>query len=497
MILELVDQAMAKGARLKQAAETIGLTARTLIRWRKQNGGIDRRKGPIGPPANKLDEPERKQILNVANSAVYRDLSPKQIVPLLADEGAYIASESSFYRVLRDYDMVNHRESSKPPQTRRPKEHVATGPGQFWTLIDTTPSIFIVRFVLSPQMIGITDARNKSWPNAMQSIYRPGNEIHRDGFGKNGETNIDFFRHIAITDNIEGNHDLNNDGRADVTAIFKVSGNNSIDASAAIGIRGTLTFAGNNEKETAVPIDYSENDTVFTVIKKINDAKTGVVAYLNHDGEFALKATVSEDNDKKNFMIRHMEDSGQFLVGLTGVLKQSGLQGAFDYRRINDIMKFIPDREHIAITPKYDPASYMAVSEAIIGDVDKIATAQGKDIGGTGDFNKTNGIGDGSNALRIAALRQKNAMVDDNTTFNDFYTSLISKIGTQGEEAGDRVKNQETLLKNLTNLRESISGVNLDEEMANMVTFQHGYNAAARIVSMFDKLLETIIRMGA
>ncbi|MCU0822527.1 MAG: flagellar hook-associated protein FlgK [Spirochaetes bacterium] len=323
------------------------------------------------------------------------------------------------------------------------------------------------------------------------------NEVHRDGFGRNGETNVNFFNHMNISDNVEGNHDINNDGIADVTAIYKVSGNNKIDASAAVGIRGTLTFVTKDQFEAPVQIDYSENDTAYTIIKKINDAKLGVVSYINHNGEFAIKGTIAEDTDKKNFMIRHMEDSGQFLVGMTGVLKQSGPQGSFDYRRVNDIIKLLPDREQITITPKYNPASYMAVSEKIMYDVDKIAAAQGKDLGGTGDYNTGNGIGDGTNALRIANIRHKNAMIDASTTFNDFYTSLISKIGTQGEEAGDRVKNQETLLKNLTNIRESISGINLDEEMSNMVAFQHGYNATARVIATFDKMLDTIIRMGA
>jgi flagellar hook-associated protein 1 len=323
------------------------------------------------------------------------------------------------------------------------------------------------------------------------------NEVHRDGFSRRNETNIDFFNHLMISDNVDGNFDLNNDGMADVTAIFKVSGNNKIDASAAIGMSGTLTFVSNNELESSVPIDYNASDTALNIIKKINDAHMGVVAYMNHNGQFAIKATTAEDTDKKNFMIRHLEDSGQFLVGLTGILKQSGFQGSFDYRRTNDIAKFLPSREHITITPKFNPASYMAVSDNIMMDVDRISAARGKDVGGTGDVNTSNGIGDGSNALRIAHIRHKNAMVDTNTTFNDFYTAVISRVGTQGEEAKDRVKNQDTLLKNLGNLRESISGVNLDEEMSNMVAFQHGYNAAARVISTMDHMLDTIInRMG-
>jgi len=307
---------------------------------------------------------------------------------------------------------------------------------------------------------------------------------------------VDFFRHIMISDNVEGNHDLNNDGIADVTAIFKVAGSNKIDASAAIGIAGTLTFVTNREPETEAQIDYSRNDSTNSVIKKINDARLGVVAYIDHNGHLAIKATVAGDTDKKNFMIRHLEDSGQFLAGFSGILKQSGAQGAFDYRRINDIVKLLPDREHITVTPQYNPAAHMAVSDAVMADVDKIAAAKGRDLGGTGDFNATDGIGDGTNALRLAALRHKNAMVDKNATFNDFYISLISRIGAQGEEAADRIKNQETLLKNLANLRESVSGINLDEEMANMIAFQHGYNASARVINTMDKMLETILRLG-
>lgn len=322
------------------------------------------------------------------------------------------------------------------------------------------------------------------------------NEVHRDGFGKNGETNHNFFKESRISDNPEGNFDLNNDGQNEVTAIFKVAGNNKIDASAAIGINGTLTFVTNDGREAEVQIDYVATDTVNDVIKKINDADTGVVAYLDHRGHLALKATISKDDEKKNFMIRHLEDSGQFLVGLTGVLKQTGDAGSFDYRRINDISKFMSDRERITITPDYNPAAHMDISDDIKLNIDNIAAAQGKDVGGTGDYNTGNGIGDGSNALRIAGLKHKAAMVDSNATFDDYYISLISKIGTQGQESKDRVENQEILLKNLENLRKSVSGVNLDEEMANMVAFQHGYNAAARVITTFDEMLDTILRMG-
>ena len=133
MIIALIDKAVESGARLMKAAATMGLSARTIIRWRHQGGGQDQRKGPSTAPANKLNEKERQQILDMSNSAPFRDLSPNQIVPKLADQGVYLASESSFYRVLKEHKMLTHRQPSKPAVSRRPKEHLAPGPCQVWS----------------------------------------------------------------------------------------------------------------------------------------------------------------------------------------------------------------------------------------------------------------------------------------------------------------------------------------------------------------------------
>lgn len=132
MILDLLDEAVRSGARLAHACAAVGLSARAVERWRLPGGREDRRRGPLAAPANKLDAEERRKVLATANSSRYRDLSPKQIVPRLADEGVYLASESSFYRILREEDQVAHRERSRPPSPR-PREHVATGPNQVWS----------------------------------------------------------------------------------------------------------------------------------------------------------------------------------------------------------------------------------------------------------------------------------------------------------------------------------------------------------------------------
>lgn len=134
MILGLVDEAVSAGARQSLVCAELGIDIRTLQRWRAQNIGEDRRAGPKSAPKNKLTAKERARLLEIVNRPENRDLSPKQIVPKLADEGIYIASESTLYRILREEKQLKHRGPSRPPQKRyRPKPQLATGPNQVWS----------------------------------------------------------------------------------------------------------------------------------------------------------------------------------------------------------------------------------------------------------------------------------------------------------------------------------------------------------------------------
>jgi putative transposase len=131
--LKLVEEAVQAGASRRAAAHVIGLSARSTRRWRQEPAKDDGRAGPKTSPAHRLTEAERARVIATANSPEFRDLSPKQIVPRLADRGVYIASESSFYRVLHAEGLMKHREHARPAQAHRPKEYVAREPGQVWT----------------------------------------------------------------------------------------------------------------------------------------------------------------------------------------------------------------------------------------------------------------------------------------------------------------------------------------------------------------------------
>jgi len=127
-----IEAANKSNCRIGPACSALGIDKRTFERWRNNPDG-DQRRGPITAPANKLSETERQDILRIANSAEYRDKPPSQIVPLLADKGIFIASESSFYRELKSAGLDAHRGRSEPATRQKPKELVATKPNQVYS----------------------------------------------------------------------------------------------------------------------------------------------------------------------------------------------------------------------------------------------------------------------------------------------------------------------------------------------------------------------------
>lgn len=131
--LSLITEAVRAGCRFEVACKELGIDARTVQRWRARPGELDARRGPTAAPKQKLSPAERANVLAVANIPEFRNMSPKQIVPRLADRGEYVASESTFYRVLREADQVHHRGRSKPKNSKRPQEVVATAPKQLWS----------------------------------------------------------------------------------------------------------------------------------------------------------------------------------------------------------------------------------------------------------------------------------------------------------------------------------------------------------------------------
>ena len=88
-------------------------------------------------------------------------------------------------------------------------------------------------------------------------------------------------------------------------------------------------------------------------------------------------------------------------------------------------------------------------------------------------------------------------MIGSTATFDDYFAAVVAEIGLKGEQAATALETENVILKDLRDMKASISGVNMDEELANMMKFQHAYNAAARFITNIDQMLDIIInRMG-
>jgi len=134
--IALIREACGAGARLAPACTVIGITARTFQRWTSGGDSLlaDGRPTAVRPqPAHALSEQERQAVLDVCVQETYADLPPGQIVPRLADEGVYLASESTYYRILRAQDLLHHRGRAKAPRgSKPPTTHCASRPNALW-----------------------------------------------------------------------------------------------------------------------------------------------------------------------------------------------------------------------------------------------------------------------------------------------------------------------------------------------------------------------------
>jgi len=182
MILALLAEAQAAGVRLLPACRVVGLSLRTVERWRHAPAGEDERRGPHQQPGNALNAAEEAQVLAVMTSAPFAGVSPKQLVPQLADEGLYLASESTMYRLQRRHGLrAKKRTIERSHVTRSSTVHRASGPNQVWSWdITWLPTVvrgrflylYLVMDVWSRRVVGWTVAEAESAELAAELIKR-------------------------------------------------------------------------------------------------------------------------------------------------------------------------------------------------------------------------------------------------------------------------------------------------------------------------------------
>jgi putative transposase len=188
----LIDEAVRKGARQKLACELVGISARTYQRW-NQGGELseDQRIYNHAPTHNKLSEAVRQEILSVINQPEYSALTPYQIVPTLLDLGRYIASESTFYRVMREDNLLQHRGKGTAIKRKKPQSLKATGANELfsWDITYLLSSIkgqyyylYLVMDIYSRKIVGWQVHDCESSAHAADLIE---DIVHREKIDKN------------------------------------------------------------------------------------------------------------------------------------------------------------------------------------------------------------------------------------------------------------------------------------------------------------------------
>jgi putative transposase len=124
-----INEAVSNGARQKLACELVGLSARTYQRWNKgEELSEDKRIYNNSPTHNRISDAIRQEILSVTNQPAYSTLTPYKIVPALLDLGQYLASESTFYRIMREHNQLKHRGKNTANQRKKPQQLKAENP---------------------------------------------------------------------------------------------------------------------------------------------------------------------------------------------------------------------------------------------------------------------------------------------------------------------------------------------------------------------------------
>ena len=331
------------------------------------------------------------------------------------------------------------------------------------------------------------DSEIRTLDNMTMNFVDMVNEIHREGYGLNGSTGINFFTEVPFVPNANGNFDRAGDGQFDSSYIYRINGQHSLEARAQPGLEGVITLSGAGGD---VQVPYFPTDTVSDIIGRINNSGAEVVASLNREGLLSLKATtaapVNGVRENPDFVIRNVSDTGQFLTGYAGLL---GDGGAFDWNGA-DAVAALREGATFAVAPISHPSGWMEINQAVAGDPLTVAA-------GFGENGRAANPGNGDAAKAIASIRNNPVMVGNLSTFDDYFADSIARIAVLGEQSQRSLSAQNDIMRDLENRRQSVSGVSVDEELANMLRYQQGYNASARFITTVNQLFDVLMRMGA
>ncbi|GAB1355561.1 hypothetical protein MASR1M12_43060 [Erysipelotrichia bacterium] len=300
--------------------------------------------------------------------------------------------------------------------------------------------------------------------------------------------------------------------------------------SANLNIKASINESGQlvlNSSQTGTDYAIKTSDgtsNLFTVLNLQTDKAARDARFSFGDQEFvSSKNDVAGALDGVTLLIR---DTGVANLDLRPVVTSGKLKGLLQVRdgalqtAIDDLNKlaytiavetnqvhrngygldgvtgrnFFKPLEYVdADNPYKNAIQNLALEDHIKANLNSIAAAGGTIENATDRLRTFNGVGDGSNAIAIAQLKQKNFFNDGQSSFNDFYNEIVTEVASKSKKFETEKSYSSSLLTQLDAKRAELSGVSLDEELANLIRFQHAYNAAAKVITTVDEMLDKII----
>ena len=233
---------------------------------------------------------------------------------------------------------------------------------------------------------------------------------------------------------------------------------------------------------------------------RVSDAIPGATLYLNGTGvtNIDLRPTVTSGRLKGLLEVRdetidsvigQLDKLAYTLATETNQVHRNG----YGLDGVTGRNFFEPFTSADTNNPYKNFVQNMAVSEEISANIEKIAAADGTIENATDRLRTYNGDGDGSNAIKIAQLKFENFFNEGESNFNDYYNEMITGVAGISERYARESEYSQSLMTQLDAKRAEISGVSLDEELANLIKFQHAYNAAAKVITTVDQMLDKVI----
>ncbi|NLN59102.1 MAG: flagellar hook-associated protein FlgK [Deltaproteobacteria bacterium] len=276
----------------------------------------------------------------------------------------------------------------------------------------------------------------------------------------------DLNRRVVEAGGVEGDANLMLDNRTELlkslAGLVDISIVESGDGSVKVFLSdGSLLVDGVMTKSLALAPsgqDPTLSDIVFT--DKTDEPVTGAAT----KGKLGALIEV-RDRD----IPRYLAELDALAAGIVNEVNTIHRAG-FDRYRNTGIDFFTPVTQ----------AAYMQVSAEVSGDVNRMAAS-------------ATVMGDGENALALAGLGEKGVLSGGMATFGEYYTSIVGRVGQDVSDVNWSVTHQNNVMERLTNMRESVSGVSVDEEMIRLIQYQLGYNAAGKLCSVVDEMLQTLM----